>query len=76
MLVAYVLGDGEAETGPSAISWQASRFLDPRRDGAVQPILHLNGYKIANSTVLARISPSELDALLREPVGHRYVEGD
>ncbi|MGV9299890.1 phosphoketolase family protein [Amycolatopsis sp. NPDC003676] len=77
LLVACVVGDGEAETGPLAASWQASRFLDPRRDGAVLPILHLNGYKIANPTVLSRIPPSELDSLLRgagwAPV---YVEGD
>ncbi|MEV4603364.1 phosphoketolase family protein [Amycolatopsis sp. NPDC049253] len=77
LLVACVVGDGEAETGPLATSWQASRFLDPRRDGAVLPILHLNGYKIANPAVLSRIPPSELDALLRgagwAPV---YVEGD
>ncbi|MEV0067962.1 MULTISPECIES: phosphoketolase [unclassified Amycolatopsis] len=77
LLVACVVGDGEAETGPLATSWQASRFLDSRRDGAVLPILHLNGYKIANPTVLSRIPPSELDSLLRgagwAPV---YVEGD
>ncbi|WP_020658891.1 phosphoketolase family protein [Amycolatopsis benzoatilytica] len=77
LLVACVVGDGEAETGPLSTSWQSSRFLDPRRDGAVLPILHLNGYKIANPTVLSRIPPSELDALLRgagwAPV---YVEGD
>src|SRR6266496_354770 len=77
LLVACVVGDGEAETGPLATSWHANKFLDPRRDGAVLPILHLNGYKIANPTVLSRIAPSELDSLLRgygyEPI---YVEGD
>ncbi len=55
LLVACVVGDGEAETGPLAASWHANKFVDPRRDGAVLPILHLNGYKIANPTVLARI---------------------
>ncbi len=77
LIVACVVGDGEAETGPLATSWHANKFLDPRRDGAVLPILHLNGYKIANPTVLSRIAPSELDSLLRgygyEPI---YVEGD
>ncbi len=65
LVVATVVGDGEAETGPLATSWHSNKFLDPRRDGAVLPILHLNGYKIANPTVLARIEPDELDALLR-----------
>ena len=55
LLVACVVGDGEAETGPLATSWHANKFLNPRTDGAVLPILHLNGYKIANPTVLARI---------------------
>ena len=55
LVVAAVVGDGEAETGPLATSWHSNKFLDPRRDGAVLPILHLNGYKIANPTVLARI---------------------
>ena len=55
LLVACVVGDGEAETGPLAASWHSNKFLDPARDGAVLPILHLNGYKIANPTVLARI---------------------
>ena len=77
LLVACVIGDGEAETGPLAASWHSNKFLDPRRDGAVLPILHLNGYKIANPTVLARIPRAELTALL-EGVGHRplFVEGD
>ena len=65
LVVACVVGDGEAETGPLATSWHSNKFLDPVRDGAVLPILHLNGYKIANPTVLARISEDELDALLR-----------
>jgi len=65
LIVACVIGDGEAETGPLATSWQATRFLNPARDGAVLPILHLNGWKIANPAVLARIPEAELDALLR-----------
>jgi len=65
LVVAAVVGDGEAETGPLATSWHSTKFVDPRRDGAVLPILHLNGYKIANPTVLARIEPDELDALFR-----------
>ncbi len=65
LLVACVVGDGEAETGPLAASWHSNKFLNPVRDGAVLPILHLNGYKIANPTVLARIPEDELDALLR-----------
>jgi xylulose-5-phosphate/fructose-6-phosphate phosphoketolase len=65
LLVCCVVGDGEAETGPLAASWHSNKFLNPSRDGAVLPILHLNGYKIANPTVLARISPDELEALLR-----------
>ena len=65
-----VVGDGEAETGPLAASWHANKFLDPRRDGAVIPILHLNGYKIANPTVLARIPEEELTSLL---VGYGYA---
>jgi xylulose-5-phosphate/fructose-6-phosphate phosphoketolase len=69
LLVACVIGDGEAETGPLAGSWQANKFLDPRTDGAVLPILHLNGYKIANPTVLARIPTDELLSLMR---GHGY----
>jgi xylulose-5-phosphate/fructose-6-phosphate phosphoketolase len=64
LLVACVIGDGEAETGPLATSWHGNRFLNPRTDGAVLPILHLNGYKIANPTVLARIPEDELVSLL------------
>jgi xylulose-5-phosphate/fructose-6-phosphate phosphoketolase len=64
LTVACVIGDGEAETGPLAASWHANKFLDPARDGAVLPILHLNGYKIANPTVLARIPEDELRSLL------------
>nr|WP_274638358.1 phosphoketolase family protein [Microbacterium bovistercoris] len=77
LIVAAVVGDGEAETGPLAASWQSNKFVDPARDGTVLPILHLNGYKIANPTVLARITPEELDHLLRG-YGHTpfYVEGD
>jgi len=77
LLVACVVGDGEAETGPLAASWQSNKFLDPVHDGAVLPILHLNGYKIANPTVLARMQAGELTSLL-EGYGHRVylVEGD
>jgi xylulose-5-phosphate/fructose-6-phosphate phosphoketolase len=77
LVVACVIGDGEAETGPLATSWHANKFLHPLRDGAVLPILHLNGYKIANPTVLARIPESELVSLL-EGYGHRplLVTGD
>ncbi|HYF25182.1 MAG TPA: phosphoketolase family protein [Baekduia sp.] len=77
LLVCCVVGDGEAETGPLATSWHSNKFVDARRDGAVLPILHLNGYKIANPTVLARIGHDELRALL-EGYGHapRFVEGD
>jgi xylulose-5-phosphate/fructose-6-phosphate phosphoketolase len=64
LVVACVVGDGEAETGPLATAWHSNKFLDPRRDGAVLPILHLNGYKIANPTVLARIGDDELTHLL------------
>ena len=64
LLVACVIGDGEAETGPLATSWQSNKFLHPVHDGTVLPILHLNGYKIANSTVLARIPEHELLQLL------------
>ncbi|HYJ68826.1 MAG TPA: phosphoketolase family protein [Nocardioidaceae bacterium] len=64
LVVACVIGDGEAETGPLAASWHSNKFLDPRHDGAVLPILHLNGYKIANPTVLARIDDDELSRLL------------
>src|SRR5262245_22533519 len=65
LLVACVIGDGEAETGPLATSWHSNKFLNPARDGAVLPILHLNGYKIAGPTVLARIPREELTQLLR-----------
>ena len=72
-----VVGDGEAETGPLATSWHSNKFLNPVRDGAVLPILHLNGYKIANPTVLARISHEELESLFRG-YGYKphFVEGD
>jgi xylulose-5-phosphate/fructose-6-phosphate phosphoketolase len=77
LIVATVVGDGEAETGPLAASWHCNKFLNPARDGAVLPILHLNGYKIANPTLLARIPESELADLLRgygwDP---RFVSGD
>ena len=77
LIVACVIGDGEAETGPLAGSWHSNKFLNPASDGAVLPILHLNGYKIANPTVLARIPHEELESLLR---GYGYdpytVEGD
>ncbi|MGZ4463422.1 MAG: phosphoketolase family protein, partial [Gaiellaceae bacterium] len=77
LLVCCVVGDGEAETGPLATSWHSNKFLDPARDGAVLPVLHLNGYKIANPTVLARIPESELVAML-EGFGYRphIVSGD
>lgn len=65
LLVAVAVGDGEAETGPLAAAWHSNKFLNPVRDGAVLPLLHLNGYKIDNPTVLARISDDELDALFR-----------
>ena len=65
LIAACVVGDGEAETGPLAAAWHSNKFLSPATDGAVLPILHLNGYKIANPTVLARISREELDQLLR-----------
>jgi xylulose-5-phosphate/fructose-6-phosphate phosphoketolase len=70
LVVACVVGDGEAETGPLATSWHSNKFLNPASDGAVLPILHLNGYKIANPTVLARISHDELDQLFR---GYGYT---
>ena len=77
LIVACVVGDGEAETGPLATGWHGNKFLNPVRDGCVLPILHLNGYKIANPTVLARISHEELESLMR---GYGYtvyfVEGD
>ena len=65
LVVACVIGDGEAETGPLATAWHSNKFLDPVTDGAVLPILHLNGYKIANPTLLARITREELEQLLR-----------
>jgi xylulose-5-phosphate/fructose-6-phosphate phosphoketolase len=77
LLVACVVGDGEAETGPMAASWHSNKFLNPALDGAVLPILHLNGYKIANPTILARIGRQDIDQLFR---GYGYdpyfVEGD
>ncbi len=77
LVVACVIGDGEAETGPLATAWHSNKFLNPASDGAVLPILHLNGYKIANPTVFARIEPEELDQFFRgcgwTPY---YVEGD
>lgn len=77
LVVACVVGDGEAETGPLAASWHSNKFLNPARDGAVLPILHLNGFKIANPTLLARLEPGELTELLRG-FGHEplVVEGD
>src|SRR5437763_12303553 len=77
LLVCCVVGDGEAETGALATGWHSNKFLNPARDGAVLPILHLNGYKIAGPTVLARLPNDELEALFR---GYGYtpyfVEGD
>ncbi|MGV0028510.1 phosphoketolase family protein [Phormidesmis priestleyi] len=77
LLVCCVVGDGEAETGPLAASWHSNKFINPTRDGTVLPILHLNGYKIANPTVLARLSDRELESLF---IGYGYkpyfVEGD
>jgi xylulose-5-phosphate/fructose-6-phosphate phosphoketolase len=77
LIAVAVIGDGEAETGPLATSWHSNKFLNPIRDGAVLPILHLNGYKIANPTILARIPAEELESLL---IGYGYkpyvVEGD
>ena len=76
LLVTVIVGDGEAETGPLATSWHGNKFLNPQKDGAVIPVLHLNGYKIANPTILDRISKEELDALFK---GYGwvpfYVEG-
>ncbi len=76
LIVACVVGDGEAETGPLAAAWHSNKFLNPATDGAVLPILHLNGYKIANPTVLARISHEELESLFIG-YGHKpyFVEG-
>jgi xylulose-5-phosphate/fructose-6-phosphate phosphoketolase len=77
LLICCIVGDGEAETGPLATSWHSNKFLHPARDGAVLPILHLNGYKIANPTVLARIPEEELRSLLEGYGHHVYVvEGD
>jgi xylulose-5-phosphate/fructose-6-phosphate phosphoketolase len=77
LLVAVVVGDGEAETGPLATSWHSTKFLNPIRDGAVLPVLHLNGYKINNPTLLSRISHDELENLFK---GYgwtpHFVEGD
>ena len=77
LLVCCIVGDGEAETGPSATGWHSNKFLNPVSDGAVLPILHLNGYKIANPTVLARIGDDELTSLL-EGYGYEvnWVSGD
>jgi xylulose-5-phosphate/fructose-6-phosphate phosphoketolase len=77
LVAACVVGDGEAESGPLAASWHSNKFLNPARDGAVLPILHLNGYKIANPTVLARIPHQELEDLFKG-YGHQpyFVEGD
>ncbi|SHH83711.1 phosphoketolase family protein [Pollutimonas bauzanensis] len=77
LIVSVVVGDGEAETGPLATSWHSNKFLNPIRDGAVLPILHLNGYKIANPTLLARIEPEELEYLFKGYGWTPYVvEGD
>ena len=77
LLAACVIGDGEAETGPLAASWHSNKFLNPARDGAVLPILHLNGYKIAGPTIMGRMPREELEALFRG-YGYRpyFVEGD
>src|SRR4051812_27075000 len=77
LVVAAIVGDGEAETGPLATSWHSTKFVDAARDGAVLPILHLNGYKIANPTVLARVPEDELRELL-VGYGHdpTFVSGD
>ena len=77
LIVACMVGDGEAETGPLATAWHGIKFLNPARDGAVLPILHLNGYKIANPTLLARIGHAQLEELMRG-YGYKpyFVEGD
>ena len=77
LIVAAIVGDGEAETGPLATSWHSNKFLNPVTDGAVLPILHLNGYKIANPTVLARITREELVSLFKG-YGYKpyFVEGE
>src|SRR5205823_7938316 len=76
LIVACVVGDGESETGPLATAWHSNKFLNPARDGAVLPILHLNGYKINNPTIPARITHDELEDLFRG-YGHTpyFVEG-
>lgn len=77
LITACVVGDGEAETGPIATAWHSNKFLNPKNDGAVLPILHLNGYKISNPTILARIEPEELEQLFRGYGWNPYfVEGD
>ena len=77
LIATVVVGDGEAETGPMATSWHSNKFLNPAQDGAVLPVLHLNGYKIANPTILARITPEELESLFRGYGWEPYVvEGD
>ena len=77
LIACCVVGDGEAETGPLATAWHSNKFLNPARDGAVLPVLHLNGYKIANPTILSRIDEDELRQLF---IGYGYqpyfVEGD
>jgi xylulose-5-phosphate/fructose-6-phosphate phosphoketolase len=77
LIVACIVGDGEAETGPLATAWQSNKFLDPITDGAVLPILHLNGFKISNPTILARVEHEELEKFFRgcgwDPL---FVEGD
>jgi xylulose-5-phosphate/fructose-6-phosphate phosphoketolase len=70
LITCCVVGDGEAETGPLATAWHSNKFINPARDGAVLPVLNLNGYKIANPTILARISHEELEALFR---GYGYT---
>ena len=70
LIVACIVGDGEAETGPLATAWQSNKFLDPITDGAVLPILHLNGYKISNPTLLARIEPMNWSNFFAAAVGH------
>ncbi|WP_435826496.1 phosphoketolase family protein [Nonomuraea dietziae] len=75
LVVACVVGDGEAETGPLAASWHSNKFLDPQRDGVVLPVLHLNGYKIANPTVLARIPEEELVKLMEGYGYHPHIVG-
>lgn len=77
LIVACIIGDGEAETGPLATAWQSNKFLNPIKDGAVLPILHLNGYKISNPTILSRIEKEELDQFLRGNGWNPYfVMGD